>query len=234
MIDSVAVTARFDLVILDLDGTLVDSEALLVGLVGETLTAHGFALPDARAVASTIGLPLDEVFRRALPSAGAHTIDGLCVAYRRRADAQEFVRRFRLYTGVASTLDALRAAGARLVVATSKGRATSLDILEHCTIAALIDEVLGGDSVARGKPHREMVDRARALFRAPPHRTVIVGDTTFDIEMGKAAGVATCAAAYGMHPSHALRALQPDFVIDRFEHLRAVVLEEIAPRKPSG
>jgi len=216
--------ARFDLLILDLDGTLVDSEALLVGMVGETLGAHGYAPPFPGSIAASIGLPLDEVFRRAVPHAGAAAIEELCADYRRGADTPEFVARFCLYDEVASTLAELRAAGARAVIATSKGRATSLDILEHCGIHSMIDEVVGGDCVERGKPHPEMVERALAQFATPPERSLVVGDTCFDIEMGKAAGAATCAVTYGMQAESALRAMRPEFVIDRFAALRGLVL----------
>lgn len=214
---------RFDLLILDLDGTLVDSQDLLVGLVNDVLQEAGCPAADPTAVAATIGLPLAEVFRRAVPGVPDHRIEALCTTFRGRADRQEFVERFRLYVDVAPTLASLRAAGLRLVVGTSKGRATTNDIVEHCGIAECIDEVIGGDTVTRGKPHPEMVHRAQALFGTPPQRTLMVGDTSFDIEMGQAARVATCAVTYGMHAAAALRQLRPDFVIDRFEQLGGVV-----------
>ena len=161
-------------------------------------------------------------------------LDALCVHYRRVADTPEFVSRFCLCTGVAPTLEALRAAGVRIVVATSKGRKTTVDILEHCRIRAVVDEVIGGDCVRRGKPHPEMVERARSLFPAPAERTMVVGDTSFDVEMGKSAGVATCAVTYGMQPAEALRALQPTFVIDRFDAIEGLLLflEGCAPSQP--
>jgi phosphoglycolate phosphatase len=216
--------ARFDLLILDLDGTLVDSETILVGLVNETLVVHGHAAAPPREVAASIGLPLHEVFRRVLPDVGAAAIEPLCASYRRRANAPEFVRQFRLYPGVKATLSALRDAGTRLVIATSKGRATTVDILRHCQIYETVDEVIGGDCVSRGKPHPEMVERARQLFPAVAARTVMIGDTSYDIEMGQAAGVATCAATYGMHAAASLQALRPSFLIERFEQLRPIVL----------
>jgi phosphoglycolate phosphatase len=220
---------RFDLVIVDLDGTLVDSQALLVRLVNATLTAHGHPSAAQRTIADAIGLPLEEVFRRALPSADRRALETLCADYRRHADAMEFVRQFRLFADVAVTLEALRARAARLVVATSKSRATTLDILNHCAIPHCFDEVIGGDSVANGKPHREMVDRARRLFPAPPQRTIVVGDTSFDIQMGKSAGVATCAVTYGTHSAELLRALQPDFMIDRFASLLELIVADADP-----
>lgn len=214
---------RFDLVILDLDGTLVDSEALLVDLVNATLCAGGHAAAERRAVAASIGLPLADVFRRAAPAAAADAIDSLCVSYRRQADSAEFVRGFMLFADVAATLATLQRSGIRLVIGTSKGRATTLDILAHCAIDHFVDAVIGGDCVERGKPHPEMVARAREQFGTPTERTLMVGDTSYDVLMGQAAGVATCAVTYGMHDGHALRLLRPDFLIDRFAALPAIV-----------
>jgi len=213
------VTRRIDLLVLDLDGTLVDSEEILVGLVNQTLTQLGHPPAPPRAVAATIGLPLDEVFRRTLSNSSEDAISALCDLYRGEADTPEFVHQFRLYPGVTETLESLHRGGARLVVGTSKGRATTLDIIRHCRLEAIIDDVIGGDCVANGKPHPEMVERARALYEISPARTLMVGDTPFDIAMGQAASVATCAVTYGMHPADALRALKPDFVIDRFPDL---------------
>jgi phosphoglycolate phosphatase len=215
---------RFDLVILDLDGTLVDSEAQLVRLVNATLVAAGCPPAPPRAVAALIGLPLTDVFRRAAPGTDAAVIEALCAAYRAGANAAEFVRQFRLYGDVAEALAEMHADGVRLVVGTSKGRATTLDILAHCAIAHCFDQVIGGDCVRQGKPHPEMIERARALFAAAPARTLMVGDTSYDILMGQAAGVATCAVTYGMHDAAVLRGLRPDFVIDRFSALRHLVI----------
>lgn len=214
---------RFDLLVLDFDGTLADSQAILVSLVNDVLDAGGYPRADSTTVAASIGLPLEQVFQRALPGAADGAIRTLCAEYRGIANSAEFVRQFRLYPGVASTLRALRATGARLVIGTSKGRATTTDIIEHCAIADMIDGVIGGDCVTRGKPHPEMVQRAQALVGAAAERTLMVGDTSFDIEMGQAAGVATCAVTYGMHEAAALRRLRPNFVIDRFEDLGRLV-----------
>ena len=83
--------------------------------------------------------------------------------------------------------------------------------------------VVMGDIVGKGKPHPETVDRLVTQFGAARERTLMVGDTTFDIEMGQAAGVSTCAVTYGMQPEATLRRLQPSFVIDRIEELNVIV-----------
>jgi phosphoglycolate phosphatase len=214
---------RFDLLVLDFDGTLADSEALLVGLVNETLVANGLPRADDRHVARQIGSPLARVFEHTAPGAGADTVALLCRHYRSHADTVDFVRRFRLFPGTVATLAALRRHGAQLVIGTSKGLATTRDIVRYCGLDELIDEIIGGDSVTHGKPHPEMIDRARLQFAAPRERTLMVGDSIFDIEMGQAAGVATCAALYGMQEAESLLALKPRFTIDRIEDLEAVV-----------
>lgn len=216
---------RFDLVLLDLDGTLVDSQAILVGLVNDTLASLGWPAADPAHVAMQIGLPLEQVFRSAVAAAGKAAIAALCDHYRRLADAPEFVRQFRLYDGVASTLARLHRDGMKLVVATSKGRATTLDILRHCGIDGLIDDAFGGDCVEHGKPHPEMVHRARDRFGVAADRTVMIGDTSFDIQMGHAAGVSTGAVTYGMHDPDTLRALRPSFVVDRFDELTQILTD---------
>ncbi len=215
---------RFDLIIFDFDGTLADSQSLLVGLVNQVLAAQGLPVAPEQAVAECIGLPLAVVFRRNLQEAGDDDIATLCRVYRAHADTQEFVRRFRLFPGVRATLDRLRASGTQLAIGTSKGQATTHDILKHCGIDDVIDAVVGGDAVTRGKPHPETVDQLVTQLGASRDRTLMVGDTTFDIEMGHAAGVATCAVTYGMQPEASLRALKPHFVIDRIEELEQIAL----------
>lgn len=216
-------TRDFDLIVLDFDGTLADSQGILVGMVNHVLEEHGLPRAAERAVAECIGLPLPQVFERNVPGALEEQILALTRFYRSRADLPEFVRQFRLFPAVRETLERLRGAGARLVIGTSKGRKTTLDILRHCEIDDVIDAVIGGDSVKRGKPHPETIDRALELFGVPRERTLMVGDTSFDIDMGHAARVATCAVTYGMQSVVALRALRPRFVIERIEDLEGIV-----------
>jgi phosphoglycolate phosphatase len=221
---------RFDLIVFDFDGTLADSQSLLVGLVNEVLAAHGLPRAPDRAVAACIGLPLATVFRRNLRDAEDAQVAALCRVYRTHADAPAFVRQFRLFPGVRPTLANLRAGGARLAIGTSKGHATTRDILRHCRIDDVIEAVVGGDTVGRGKPHPETVERLLTEFGVSRARTLMVGDTTFDIEMGQAAGVSTCAVTYGMQPETSLRRLQPSFVIDRIDELETIVAGDLRPK----
>ena len=207
--------------IFDFDGTLADSEDLLVELVLRTLGQAGLsaAVPPA-AIARLIGLPLVEVLAVAsgVPPGQMHDVAAL---YRSIADSDEVVARFRLFPGVRATLQALADSGKELAIATSKSRAITERILAAVGLDDLVGHVVGGDCVRRGKPHPEAVERVLALARCAPERAAVVGDTTFDLEMGKGAGVVTIAATYGMHDRATLAALSPDAFIDAIGELVA-------------
>lgn len=219
---------HFDVVLFDFDGTLADSEAVLVDLVNQALADRGHAAADAAWIAAHIGLPLERLMQTVAPQLDAGEVAAVCAGYRSRAREPEVVRRFVLFPGVREALFALRDEGVRLAITTSKNRGTTVDIVDHCGIAGVLDAIFGGDSVTRGKPHPEMVETALAHFGCAPERALLVGDTSFDIEMGQAAGVATCAVTWGMQPAAALRRLGPDFVIDRIDQLVGFQMASIA------
>lgn len=207
------------MVIFDFDGTLADSEDLLIELVLRALDEAGLAPPaEPRSIGRLIGLPLLEVLSIAsgVPADRLHEVGRL---YRRRADAPEVVARFRLFPGVRATLEALSRQGKRLAIATSKSRVITEKILVAVGLDDLVCDVVGGDCVQRGKPHPEAVERVLARAGVAAARAAVVGDTTFDIEMGKSAGVTTVAATYGMHDRATLAALRPDALIDDIAEL---------------
>lgn len=206
---------KYDLIIFDFDGTLADSESILVGLVNRTLIDRGHAPADPRFVAGCIGLPLAEVFRRSAPQLTAEENVAACHAYRVRANSPDVIAEFALFDGVEALLSDLSRGPAQLAIGTSKSRVTTLRILDHLGITERFDIVLGGDSVERGKPDPEMVRRACEHAACAPERALMVGDTTFDLEMGRAAGADTCAVSYGMQDLTRLRELCPTHVIDR-------------------
>lgn len=207
------IVAGSDLLIFDFDGTLADSEALLVEMVQRSIAEAGLATVLAgHEIARLIGLPLATVLATASGKPAAE-VGELVRLYRRRADSDETIARFRLFPGVRETLETLAGAGKRLTIATSKNRAVTRRIVDAIGLAPLIAEVVGGDSVARGKPHPEAVEQLLAQFACPPGRAAVVGDTTFDIEMGQQAGARTIAVAYGMHDRETLAALRPDAII---------------------
>jgi len=214
MCSAAAYVAGADLVIFDFDGTLADSEDLLTELVLQTLRDKQLSPAiQSRAIGKLIGLPLLQVLSAA-SGAPAGELHEVASHYRHIADSPEVVARFRLFPGVATTLRTLADRGKRLAIATSKSRAITQKILVAVGLDDLVGEVVGGDCVRHGKPHPEAVERLLAQAKCSSRRAAVVGDTTFDVEMGKGAGAITIAATYGMHEREALATKEPDAFID--------------------
>src|SRR5665647_3268056 len=89
-------------------------------------------------------------------------------------------------------------------------------VLSHCGILPLFDAVFGSDRTSLPKPHPELALKLLAELGSDPAQAMVVGDTSYDILMGKGAGARTCAVTYGVHPRHQLEAAGPDYIIDRF------------------
>jgi pyrophosphatase PpaX len=111
-------------------------------------------------------------------------------------------------------LQAIRSAGARVAVVTSKNRATSARGLAVAGLDDLVEAVVACDDVTHPKPHPEPVARALSLLGARPHRTVFVGDSLHDLHSGRAAGVRTAAALWGPFSRADLAEGAPDFWVE--------------------
>lgn len=212
--------APVDVVIFDFDGTLADSRDLLCSLVVRALDESGLTPAAPGRIARLIGLPLLDVLSAAsgVPAPELHAVAAL---YRRYAGSPEAIAGFRLFPGVRPTLERLAGAGKRLAVATSKSRGITERILVHLGLDDLLPTVVGGDCVApgEGKPHPAAVDLVLERTGCRRHRAAVVGDTTYDVDMGRAAGVLTIAATYGMHDRATLAASRPDAYIDDIAEL---------------
>lgn len=206
------------IVIFDLDGTLVDTPAVIVEAFTAAFTVMGHEPAPAAAVRATIGLPLDHVFASltALPVDHDQVAEGVRQYRARYADlilpkAAELV-----FPGVLTGLTALRESGATLAVATSKTRDNAIAMLDAAGIGEQFAAVVGADSVSKPKPDPESLDlvlRERAL---PPAQTVMVGDTTHDTQMAFTAGVPSIAVTYGIHSSSELATAQPTWFAHTF------------------
>ena len=211
------------LVIFDVDGTLVDSQAEIVGAMGEAFAAERLPAPDRAAILSIVGLSLTEGFRVLCPDHDDATRDRLAGHYRaafRDHATADLQRRSPLFPGA---MDAILRLNARddtlLAVATGKSR-RGLD--------RLIDQHgLHGVFVSRqtadthpSKPHPSMVLACLADAGVAPRRAVMVGDTTYDMDMARAAGVGAIGVGWGYHAPDSLRA---DRIITDFADLDAAI-----------
>lgn len=209
---------RYPLFVFDFDGTLADTRRAVVTTYNETLAALGLPLADPARITSLMGLPLGTTFEHV--GVPADRVGQAVVEYRRRFPTVG-TPLVTLFAGVADTLRHLRARGSRLTVASSRGRTSLRALLSHLDIAELFDVVVGEEDVVRKKPEPEAVLHILRTTGATADETLVVGDTVYDLEMGRSAGCATCGVTYGSHPTAQLAPLvsHPSYLIGRFDGL---------------
>jgi phosphoglycolate phosphatase len=219
--------AAMDLVIFDLDGTLIDSEAIILGAQVETFAQCGLVHPGREAGLGVVGLTLDIAL---MQLAGLQQPDDRLTAtykqvfnaMRHRAETDPALDE-PLYPGVAAMLAVLKARpGLQLGIATGKSRRGADYIVERHGWQGLFATIQSADD-APSKPDPGMILRALAETGAAPERTAMVGDSSFDIEMAVAAGVVPVAVSWGFQPVARLLALGARFSIDRADDLPALL-----------
>ena len=185
----------------DLDGTLVDSRAAIVGCFQASLRASGFTDIDDEAIAGHIGRPLGEMLEGLVEPADQGPI---IAAY-----VRDFVdwdhRCTQAFPGILEALERLGETDLRMAVTSSKSLVGIERVVREQGIAHHFTDLWGGDLVSRGKPNPEMLQRAMTSAGMTPAETLLVGDTTYDIEMGVAAGVRSLGVSWGMHSPAMLR-----------------------------
>jgi phosphoglycolate phosphatase len=203
----------YRLAVFDFDGTLADSRRGIVLAVEAALARHGVASPGDPAIAALIGLPLDVFFSRlAPPGSDAALVAALSDAYREAYPplARETTR---LYDGVADALLRLSERGVRMAIATSKSFRGATAAALNLGIARHFEIIVAADTVAMPKPHPESVERALAFFGVGASEALVIGDTTYDVDMGRRAGVDTCAVTWGVHAREALERETPTWIV---------------------
>jgi phosphoglycolate phosphatase len=210
----------YDLLIFDLDGTLVDSVGDIADALNRTLAELGLPPYADGAVARMVGSGVRELVRRALgPERQVH-LDRAVARYRAHYEAQP-VRRTSLYLGVAPTLDAL--AGVDKAVATNKPGALARRVVEELGIARHFVAVLGEDDVGRAKPDPLIVDVLRGKTGAARGRTLYIGDSLVDAATAEAARVDLALVTYGYADPATITAHPAKFHLQRFGDTLSVV-----------
>ena len=188
------------LAVFDCDGTLVDSGATIYAALSETFVQRRLDIPPARTARRVIGLSLVEAMAGLLPDASADDHYELAEQYKRNFMALRAAGQVEepLFDGVLELLDALETDGWLLAVATGKSDRGLKHCLEQHDIHARFVSLQTADRHP-SKPHPSMVEQAMAEAGAEPGRTIVVGDTSFDMAMAAAAGATGIGAGWGYH-----------------------------------
>ena len=200
---------QFDLIAFDWDGTLFDSTAIITRCIQNAVRDVGGAVPSDKDAAYVIGMGLMEALAHAAPDVPVDKYPQLGARYRHHYLARQ--RDISLFEGVLSLLADLKARQHWLTVATGKSRRGLNDALQAVELKGLFDASRTADETA-GKPDPRMLHELMREFDVAPERTLMIGDTTHDLQMALNAGCASVAVSYGAHEPEVFAALQPRFI----------------------
>lgn len=224
-----------ELVICDWDGTLMDSQARIVHAMQRAFIEDAAEPPDSAAIREIIGLDLAVAIGRLAVDMPAARIAAIGARYRQAYVAAVHVPS-PLFADVPAALAEISAAGILLAVATGKSRAGLDRALAEAGIGHLFAATRTADECA-AKPHPEMLHDILAELGVEPAAAMMVGDTTFDLEMASAAAVHAAAVTCGAHSKAQLQRLAPALLLDHFGDLPARLGQftalSTAARRPS-
>jgi phosphoglycolate phosphatase len=207
---------RFDLVVFDWDGTLSDSTAAIVSAIQDAAADLDLPVPDHATASHVIGLGLHDALARAVPTLPAERIAEYSARYRVHYLARE--AELVLFPGARELVAELRQSGVMLAIATGKS--------QHGLQRALAATGLGAEFAAtrcadqtHPKPHPAMLLELAEELMVAPQRTLMVGDTTHDLQMAEAAQAAAVGLTQGAHPYEQLAACRPLALFDSLAQL---------------
>ena len=220
----------FDAVLLDLDGTLMDTIPDFTVAVNAMLSDLKFAAISQAEIATYIGKGSDNLIRRVLTSVqgGQPPTDELFkqakVSYTanyHRINGDQAI----IFDGVRPGLERLQAMGLRMAVVTNKNTEFALPLLERTGLAKYLQAIVCGDTLAERKPHPAPMLHACKLLKSSPNRTVAVGDSVNDALSARAAGCSFLAVPYGYNEGQSVHSLDVDAIVDSIEHAAQWVSE---------
>ena len=211
------------LIILDFDGTLADTRGLIVKTMQQTLEALGLESRTDDQCAAMIGLPLKQAFTDLIPM--TDEMGERCVeTYRRIFNENNALYVIPTFPHVIETLHQLHEQGYTLTIASSRSNRSLMEFVNDMHLNEIIPYVLGAEDVTRAKPHPEPVLKTLEDYGCKVEDALVVGDTWYDIEMGRLAGVRTCGVTYGNGTREELVNAGADFLIDDFGKLSSICL----------
>lgn len=199
---------RFDLIVFDWDGTLMDSTGAIVASIKAAATDLGIEPPSDERASHIIGLGLIDALRHALPDIPSERYQDVAERYRHHYLSRD--QDLLLFDGAEALVDELVAAGHILAVATGKTRKGLDRAFEVSGLGSRFHASRCADE-CHSKPHPQMLEELMEELGVGPEATLMIGDTTHDLLMARNAGVAALGVAYGAHPRATLEAEAPLF-----------------------
>ena len=213
---------QFDLIVFDWDGTLMDSTAAIVKSIQSSARDLDLPVPDRKTASYVIGLGLREAMEMVLPNVDPVFYPRMVERYRHHYVNQD--SQLELFDGVREMLADLSQRGHALAVATGKSRMGLNRVLQMSGLQALFQATRCADETF-SKPHPAMLQELTNELGHDMRRTVMIGDTTHDLQMALNAGAAGIAVHYGAHPEDSLKVLKPLYAADSVQQLHAWLVD---------
>ncbi len=188
---------RFDLIIFDWDGTLIDSIDWIARCLQHAANDTRHPTPDYQSAKDVIGLSIEKAIAALFPEANEDEIHGLVERYE-KAYFSKKISREDLFAGVYDMLNALKQNGYQLAVATGKTR-EGLDEALSATGTVDLFSITRCADETQSKPHPKMLEEIMTVLDVSPERVLMVGDSTHDLQMALNAGIASVGVASGSH-----------------------------------
>lgn len=209
-------------IILDFDGTIADTQRLILRSYQGTIRELGLPTRTDAECAATIGLPLKDAFMSIFDI--SDDMGNQCAAtYRCLFDEYNDERAVSPFPHVIDTLKTLYHQGYQLTIATSRGRDSLMVFLDRFQLTPYISYIVTAEDTEKHKPHPEPVLKTLQHLQQLPHEALVVGDTNYDIGMGRNAGCLTCGVTYGNQTRQQLEDAYADYIIDDFSTLTSIL-----------
>lgn len=209
---------RYDLIVFDWDGTVMDSTAVITTSIQAASRDLGLTVPDDATARYVIGLGLQQALRYAVPDMPEELMPEMVARYRHHFLSQD--QTIPLFAEARETIEELHDADYWLGVATGKNRAGLDRALDSTGLRQYFHATRTADQTF-SKPNPAMLFELMDELAVSPERTLMVGDTTHDVQLAQNANVDVVAMGHGAHPPEQLRELNPLALVEDFAQLRA-------------
>lgn len=200
------------LIIFDFDGTLGDSQKLITDTMLATIERLNLPMRSREECARTIGLPLKECFSSIIPMTDEQA-EECAKVYSEIFNVKNVPGVVKTFPGVVETLERLSSQGILMSIASSRSHRTLAKLMDELDLSKYITYLIAADDVVEKKPAAESVLKTLRHFNVEAHETLVVGDTEFDILMGRNAGTHTCGVTYGNGSKESLEAAKAEWIV---------------------
>ena len=200
------------LIIFDFDGTLGDSQKLITDTMLATIERLNLPMRSREECARTIGLPLKECFSSIIPMTDEQA-EECAKVYSEIFNVKNVPGVVKAFPGVVETLERLSSQDILMSIASSRSHRTLAKLMDELDLSKYITYLIAADDVVEKKPAAESVLKTLRHFNIEAHETLVVGDTEFDILMGRNAGTHTCGVTYGNGSKESLEAAKAEWIV---------------------